>query len=136
MKLKTLFPSKHQKRTSLLLKRAGQTRIQRINGPLVLDESGAYVVETRAHFWLPKPIPAGWLVVHVQNDPEPVTDREPRGYGPVEVEMLTGPYLPHVWGAGQQGRARIPVWLWWVIGGVVAVSFFAVLAFVFWKKYA
>jgi hypothetical protein len=135
MHLQALFTPKHQKRTSLILKRAGQTRLQPIKGPLVHDENGAYGVETRAHFWLAKPIPAGWLVVHVQSDPEPVTDREPRGYGPIDVEMLTGPYLPHVWGAGQHGKPKTATWIWWVIGAVVALSIIAVLAIVFWKKY-
>lgn len=126
-----------QTRTSLILGRAGATIVQPIKGSTVKnDEGGEHVIEAQSHFWLRKPIPAGWLVVHTITDPEPMTLREPKGYGPHAVEMLVGPYLPRAWGAGQNVPRGIPKWVWYAVAGVVGLlTIGVVVGIIFWKKY-
>ena len=130
-----LLPKPSPPRTSLILKRAGTTRAQRIRADTVEDEGKTYGVETRAHFWVNRDIPAGWLTVHVQDDPEPVTDRKAMGYGPRTLTLLKGPFLPSIYAEAMRGKAAVPDWMKWVLIGLVGACALGVGVWWFVHKY-
>ncbi|HUR61949.1 MAG TPA: hypothetical protein VM286_06250 [Candidatus Thermoplasmatota archaeon] len=58
-----------------------------------------YVCDPQLRFWNPESIPAGFVTLHVQGDPEPVTTRRPRGYGSEILWLLVGSWWQHLFGA-------------------------------------
>ncbi|MCA1818511.1 MAG: hypothetical protein LC620_00400 [Halobacteriales archaeon] len=91
--------------------------------PIVKREGGGlYKKEGYARYWLRKPIPAGWVTVWLETDPEPVSMREPVGYGPKTLDLLTGSHIVHVVGGGFQGTFKVTRWMVWVIVAGIAVA--------------
>lgn len=87
--------------TAVVLGRNGRAGIHPIREGTIQDnDGGCRVAEPSGRFWLERPIPAGWLTVYVGADPEPVTDREPKGYDSRTLEMLRGNYSLHLVGGG------------------------------------
>jgi hypothetical protein len=96
------------------------------------DGGGLYKKEAHARYWLNKPIPAGWLTIWVEADPEPVSHREPIGYGPKTLDVLTGSYIVHALGGGLQGQFKVKGWMMWLIGGAIAIA--AIVALYVWYR--
>ena len=91
--------------------------------PVVRREGGGlYLKESHARFWLNKPIPAGWVTVWVEDDAEPVSHRQPAGYGPKTLDLLTGSHIVHVVGGGFRGEFKVKGWMMWVIIGCIALA--------------
>ena len=99
--------------------------------PWVAAKSGAYVPESGALFRVQQTIKAGSLLaVWVEGDPEPVSTRQPVGYGAKMLRLLVGPLLPRIIDAGLDanpltwdrrrillafaviGAAAVAAWLW------------------------
>lgn len=129
---KPRFWTKPLPTTALILQPKGDVEVLAAERELIQGQGGTYRVETRGRFWLPNPIPAGWLTVFVHNDPEPVTDRPPVGYNAKTLELLVGPYPVHVIGGGFQGRHQPGNWWLWLL--VVAVVIAAAAAVAIWMK--
>lgn len=121
--------SKAPPATLAILGNDGRVHVPKDAGKVVESPNGGlHVVEASARFWLPRKIPAGWLTVYVEDDPEPVTTRKPAGYGKKTIEMLVGPYVLHLVGGGLRekkpgfGNLNVPL----VVGVLVFVVAIAV----------
>lgn len=129
--MRNLFKT-HVNSTALILQKKGDVEIVKVEGQKVDASSGAYVVETAKKFWIGRRIPVGWLTVYVEGNPDPVSERPPIGYDAQTVEVLTGPYIMHVVGAGFQKRFRLKEWQVWALVGVGFVGL--VVVGVIWYK--
>lgn len=110
--------------TVLVLGRNGRATLPREHGPTVQGPNGGlHVREAGARFWVPRRIPAGWLTIYVEGDPEPITTREPLGYGDKTLEMLVGKYTLHLVGGGLKTRVNIPKG--WIVPVLVGLAFTA-----------
>jgi hypothetical protein len=132
-------PRKHGY-TGLILSKKGDAEIYAMpDGPAIRRPAekggGLYVKETAARFWVPAPIPAGWLTIWSEDDPEPFTGRDPIGYGSRILDILTGSHVAHVLGLGLRGSKELQPWMKWALVALVGVTVLAFGGYWFWKKY-
>lgn len=132
-------PKKHGY-TGLILSKKGDGEVYAMpDGPAIQRRpekgGGIYVKETNARFWLAEPIPAGWLTIWSEDDPEPFTGRDPIGYGSRTLDILTGSHVAHVLGLGLRGKSELKPWMTWAIVALVVVTLLGFVGYWFWKKY-
>ena len=109
---------------ALILKRGGPVDISKVSTRRTPTPSGEYVSETDGRFWLPKGLKPGWIRVYTENNPAPITYREPLGYFAEDLPGL-GITLPTQVGAGFQAPKvpfGLPGWVGWVLIGVAGVG--------------
>jgi hypothetical protein len=59
--------------TGLVLKPSGAGEAVEAAGRFVEAAEGTYVVRSEARFWIDKPLPAGWVTLWAEGNPEPLT---------------------------------------------------------------
>lgn len=108
----------------IILTERGQAEVHPITHmPVVQREGGGiYKKEAHARYWLQRGIPAGWITVWLETDPEPVSMREPVGYGPKTLDLLTGSHIIHVVGAGFQSKFKVNGWMMWIIIAAITIA--------------
>jgi hypothetical protein len=92
--------------TGIVLKPNGTAETFPLQDRLNRSPTGAYVAEHHALFWLDQPLPRGYISVYVEDNPEPISEREPKGYNAKFLDIVTGSWPVHVVGGGFEGTHK------------------------------
>lgn len=81
------------------------------------SKGGMYLNQAAHRLWLPVDTPAGFITIHVQGDPEPVSGRRPIGITDKDVEYFAGDFMPRWFGAAfrppEGEEPPTPAWVKW-----------------------
>jgi hypothetical protein len=116
---------------ALVLMRGGPIEVYHVDGRVTTTATGDYVAEADGRFWLPKTLKRGWVRIYTENNPAPVTYREPVGYYAQDLGAL-GYTLPRLVGAGFEPPKKgfqVQPWMQWALIGLVALAGLAVWAY-------
>ncbi|MHB8632758.1 MAG: hypothetical protein ACYDBQ_02155 [Thermoplasmatota archaeon] len=123
-----------KKATGIVLNRNGSAHVATIKeASFKANGDERYVAEPVGRFWIQKRIPRGWVQVYVQGDPEPVTTREPKGYGAEMLESLVGPWYPFVMGQAFKAKGRFGDWKSIVLYAATGLAILGAIVYVGYK---
>lgn len=124
------------KDTRIVLMRSGSVARLKKKGPMYHGKQpGAYSPTGAARFWNPRAIPAGWLTVYPEGDPDPVGEADPQGWDARKVEQTVGDYVLHIMHGGLKTRHQIefPGARFFVMLGAVLLVI-ALVGIVLWRR--